>query len=248
LIDLSNVGLSDPTIAELMKGQKQFEADLAKSREIGEATKAQIEAAQHLRDSTAGLMQTIDTVDRKLLTAFGPAVDSFLDRVAKLLGGDDAKIKRDIEEHRQFRPPAPELDLVPRTLDAIKRSWNWLREGGLDEESRQLGLESLFARLENSGDDAVSKAGAVGKFQILPSTAKQYGFDPARLKEPAYNRQVFDAIIGDLSKRYADMGRARHRIPQRPRRRRCILEATRDRCERLCRLWPRDLGVPPSPS
>jgi len=63
-------------------------------------------------------------------------------------------------------------------------------------------LSPLIQRLERSGDAAVSPKGAIGRFQILPDTARQYGFDPARLADPAYNEQVAKAILGDLTKRF----------------------------------------------
>lgn len=62
---------------------------------------------------------------------------------------------------------------------------------------------SLVRQLENSGDTAVSPKGAVGRYQILPTTAQQYGFDPARLTDPNYNEQVARAILLDLQKRYS---------------------------------------------
>lgn len=60
----------------------------------------------------------------------------------------------------------------------------------------------LVQNLEKSGDAAVSSAGAVGRYQIMPATARQYGFDPAKLTDPAYNQQAATAILNDLSKRY----------------------------------------------
>jgi hypothetical protein len=42
----------------------------------------------------------------------------------------------------------------------------------------------------------------VGAFQIEPGTAKQYGADPAKLSDPAYNKQVAGTILTDLSRRY----------------------------------------------
>jgi hypothetical protein len=67
-------------------------------------------------------------------------------------------------------------------------------------------ISGVIRKLETGGladpDAAVSSAGAVGRFQILPSTAKSYGFDPARLHEPGYNTMVHNAIIDDLSRRY----------------------------------------------
>lgn len=60
----------------------------------------------------------------------------------------------------------------------------------------------LMRRLEGSGDDAISPAGAVGRYQIMPDTARQYGFDPAKLKDPAYNEKVANAVLSDLMRRF----------------------------------------------
>ena len=38
--------------------------------------------------------------------------------------------------------------------------------------------------------DAQSKAGAIGMWQIMPDTAKMYGFNPKKLKDPDYNTKV----------------------------------------------------------
>lgn len=51
-------------------------------------------------------------------------------------------------------------------------------------------------------DTAVSPKGAVGRFQITPGTARQYGFDPAKLTDPVYNTQVARAIAVDLYHRF----------------------------------------------
>ncbi len=69
-------------------------------------------------------------------------------------------------------------------------------------------LLPLFKSLEGSADDAVSppqgmgSGGAIGRYQITPGTARQYNFDPARLKDPAYNTQAATAILTDLFHRY----------------------------------------------
>ncbi len=56
--------------------------------------------------------------------------------------------------------------------------------------------------LENSGDQAVSPAGAIGRFQIMPGTARQYGFDPAKLGDVAYNEHAARTILQDLYRRF----------------------------------------------
>jgi len=60
----------------------------------------------------------------------------------------------------------------------------------------------LIRTLEGSGDDAVSPAGAVGRFQIMPGTARQYGFDPSKLTDPSYNERAARTILADLSRRF----------------------------------------------
>jgi len=70
----------------------------------------------------------------------------------------------------------------------------------------------LIATLEGSANyakakgileaDVVSPAGAIGRYQIMPNTARQFGFDPARLTEPAYNEKVARAITQDLATRF----------------------------------------------
>lgn len=63
----------------------------------------------------------------------------------------------------------------------------------------QLGL---VRNLERSADDAVSPKGAIGRYQVMPDTAREYGFDPARLRDPTYNEQVARTVLADLDKRF----------------------------------------------
>jgi hypothetical protein len=56
--------------------------------------------------------------------------------------------------------------------------------------------------LENSGDEAVSPKGAIGKFQIWPPTAERYGLDVSRLYDPAYNEQAAQLILTDLYQKF----------------------------------------------
>lgn len=69
-----------------------------------------------------------------------------------------------------------------------------------DTHLNQDALLSLVRKLEGSGDNAVSPAGAIGRYQIMPNTALQYGFDPSKLKDPAYNEMVARSILGKLSR------------------------------------------------
>jgi len=63
-------------------------------------------------------------------------------------------------------------------------------------------LLGLVKNLEGSGDNAISKAGAIGTYQIMPDTARQFGFDPTKLNDPIYSEKVARTILGDLSKKY----------------------------------------------
>lgn len=56
--------------------------------------------------------------------------------------------------------------------------------------------------LENSGDRAISPKGAIGRYQVMPGTARQYGFDPEKLSDPKYNEQVARHVLADLSRRF----------------------------------------------
>jgi hypothetical protein len=60
----------------------------------------------------------------------------------------------------------------------------------------------VIRQRENSGDTAESPKHARGRYQIKPGTARQYGFDPDRLFDPAYNEQVARTIVTDLARRY----------------------------------------------
>ena len=65
-----------------------------------------------------------------------------------------------------------------------------------------ISLLEAVRRLEGSGDSAVSPAGAIGRYQIMPGTARQYGYDPSRLTDPGYNETVAKAVLSDLVRRY----------------------------------------------
>lgn len=73
---------------------------------------------------------------------------------------------------------------------------------------RKVPIRDLIRHLEGSRDDAVSPAGAIGRYQIMPATARRLGFDPARLKDPAYNEQAMTAAVADLATQYPGDDRA----------------------------------------
>jgi hypothetical protein len=55
---------------------------------------------------------------------------------------------------------------------------------------------------ERSGDNAVSSAGAYGRYQITRATAQTYGVDYNRLNDPAYAKEAATRILTHLNDRY----------------------------------------------
>lgn len=92
--------------------------------------------------------------------------------------------------------PSPLFDPKVTTNSSV---YKWMGGGGLESQQNLL---NTIRKLERSGDSAVSPAGAVGRYQIMPDTAKQYGFDPSRLTDPAYNKIVAQRVLSDLAQRY----------------------------------------------
>jgi hypothetical protein len=63
-------------------------------------------------------------------------------------------------------------------------------------------LLPVVRRLEGSGDSAVSPKGAVGRYQIMPDTARGLGIDPTQLTDPDVNEKAARGVLGELTKRY----------------------------------------------
>jgi hypothetical protein len=70
--------------------------------------------------------------------------------------------------------------------------------------SGKSGLLGLVRQLENSGDSAVSKAGAMGRYQITGDTADTYGLDKSKLFDPAYNEMGANKILNSLQDKYGN--------------------------------------------
>ena len=60
----------------------------------------------------------------------------------------------------------------------------------------------IIRKLEGSGHQEVSKAGAIGRYQIMPATARRHGVDPSALYDPRVNEAVARAEIADLIRQY----------------------------------------------
>lgn len=96
--------------------------------------------------------------------------------------------------HSSFGPrPVASPGGGPVTLDMIDK---------LGERS-----DIAAKALGTTADNVVSPKGAVGRFQIMPDTARQYGATDAQIKagllrDPTFNRNLAQKILDDLNKRY----------------------------------------------
>lgn len=135
-------------------------------------------------------------VDPKTISRLASADPALLSQILAPRRPDG---ERDLGAIQQIAPPEPEpfkphtdVELPPRPP----------QPEGAPEPPTGESLLPLIHRLEGSGDNAVSPAGAIGRAQIMPGTARQYGFDPTRLHDPEYNAKVATHILDDLLQRF----------------------------------------------
>ena len=130
---------------------------------------------------------------KQTVKKFGTVIDDFSTWITgKLPKTEDAGGRRIFSDK-------PLLDLGPLgTFDPTIEKGSFL-DRALHTSSDLLGL---VRKLEGSGDTAISPKGAIGRYQIMPGTARQYGYDPSRLTDPAYNEKVAQAILNDLYRQY----------------------------------------------
>lgn len=62
----------------------------------------------------------------------------------------------------------------------------------------------VLRKLENSADDAVSPKGAIGRYQVMPSTGAAFGYSPDDLKDPTKNEDAARKTVHDLVRRVGD--------------------------------------------
>jgi hypothetical protein len=63
-------------------------------------------------------------------------------------------------------------------------------------------LMGVVRKSEASGDQAVSPAGAIGRYQIMPGTGAMYGASPQQLMDPATNEAVARKYLASLVQKY----------------------------------------------
>lgn len=74
---------------------------------------------------------------------------------------------------------------VERYLEHREMVAEKIKEMGLPKE-----LEILPHVESGYNPKAMSKVGAIGMWQVMPGTARMYGFNPKRLKDPEYNTEA----------------------------------------------------------
>jgi hypothetical protein len=81
-----------------------------------------------------------------------------------------------------------------------------LNNAGVGRAAGVISQLDLIQMLERSGDSAVSPAGAIGKYQVMPGTAawmrKKFRLPQGSLFDPGYNKLMANTYLGYLSDRF----------------------------------------------
>lgn len=146
----------------------------------------------------------------------------------------------------------------------------WAAKGQRAPDSPYLGMAEELERSQAAADawnkahpeapktidQITSPKGAVGRYQIMPSTAQLFGLDPNRLADPAYNRLAANLVLGELQQRYGnDRGaiaiaynagpQVADRWIKSGRKIETLPAETRDYVERATDPWTPDWTAPP---
>lgn len=109
----------------------------------------------------------------------------------------------------RWSPPAEVEIAQPELVLVAKRDLTALIEEAAYRESVPPYLVAAVARVESNLDPrAVSHKGAIGLMQVMPETARRFGFDARRLHDPVHNvaagatylRWLLDRYDGDLDR------------------------------------------------
>jgi hypothetical protein len=185
---LHAMGIDQGSINLILQGREEIEKLIGTVQKQGVANDADAKSLQHLQTSLISLGNAASSVGRSIVVALGPATAAISDFFTSALN--------------HSREGGTGVFTLNNALgiDFYNRYLKGLFSG--QGSSSGLSVFDLFQKLENSPANAVSPKGARGRNQIKPSTAEQYGFDPSRLNEPAYNDMVARAIEADLNRRY----------------------------------------------
>ncbi len=133
---------------------------------------------------------------RDFVTGIGKIADAIADGL-KWLGHGDPDLEASRQAQRE-RVGKLRQDRAEGKATALGQLGSIFSTGNITEDQ----LLAMVRQRERSGDAAVSPKGAVGRYQIMPGTALQYGADPSRLTDPKYSEDTARKILRDLAKRY----------------------------------------------
>ncbi len=181
------LGFTEKTVNLLIMNRSELEGILNLQREQNKLSKEDVTIATQRQKAWQDLSTTVSGFGRVVLNDLTPPLVDVLKILDMIVKGwrliwDLPLILTGTEKH-------PTGSAAARTATG--------RIGGNN-------MLSLVQKLEGSGNNSVSPKGAIGRNQIMPATARQYGFDPSRLYEPAYNDQVAMTILADLKSRYGN--------------------------------------------
>lgn len=152
----------------------------------------------------------VDMKDADLTTTAKNFVDDLatiargLHWIAGFVPDNKGVISKDIEAYNKggwgavLRNEMPSVSFSPKSMFG-----GLFGGGGAARTGTASSMLGLIASLERSGDKAVSPAGAIGKYQVMPATGAGYGVPRDQLFDPGKNEMVAKKLLSDLIRRYS---------------------------------------------
>lgn len=150
-----------------------------------------------MTDAGARVQSNLQNIYRRLGVAPWQAV--------KMAQTDPAIRQEILTQDVVGQPSAPTLTKAAPDEPPLPKKAPFGQPAEAANENSATPLSDLLSKvraLEGSGDQAISPAGAIGRYQIMPGTARQYGFDPEKLTDPAYSERAALTILSDLNRRF----------------------------------------------
>jgi hypothetical protein len=173
----------------------------AGARAATAVTPEEVKAAREFNQAMAEIAIQFANLGRLLLVELEPGILAFIRMIEYVIATVHA-IKEDwltpwkIPEDRQ------------KYLDELMKNFPIGKQGELGVPiapgMAPEGLVQSILRHEGSGETSVSSAGAIGRFQVMPSTGAKYLQPGEDLRDPKVNERVGRAIIADLWNKYRD--------------------------------------------
>lgn len=186
-------GYSEQTVNMLRETAAQMDVHLRKQKELNSVNQKDVELANQRSQAYQDLSDRVEHNFRSFMNWATPIIKmdrAIDDWIISKMGGQGSDMSPKSGTSKPIRPYSGDAPSSTPTPTPSSGSMG------------QAELHKLMQKLEGSGPNSVSPKGAIGRNQIMPATAKLYGFDPARLFEPEYNDQVSKVILADLSQKY----------------------------------------------